>query len=139
MNSYRYLIVLNFWSTWHESIVNSTCDRMFLTMSANWNWAKNLRKSKKKEINEIECDEIENWREKLSRACVDSNVSNLSDLKTNEIVALKYDVMRICMNSKLRELHLSKFCKNVDLFWRDCKSNDFDFSTNMRNKSFTIR
>ena len=98
-----------------------------------------IENRKEKEINEIECDEIENWHEKFSRKCVVANVSNLIDLKTNDIVVLKYDVIRICVNSKLRELYLSKFCKNDDLFWRDCKSNDFDFSTNMRNKSFTMR
>ena len=91
-----------------------------------------------KKIGEI-AGEIENWRERFPRACADSNASNLIDLEADEIVALKYDVMRICMNSELRELHLSEFCKDDDLFWRDCKSNDFDFSANMRNRSFTVR
>ena len=43
--------------------------------------------------------------------CVDANVSNLIVFETNEIVALKYDVMRICMKLNLQllfELHLSK-------------------------------
>ena len=96
---------------------------------------------KEKEINEIE---IENWRERFSRTCVDSNVSNLSNLKANEIVALKYNVMRICMKLHLHfellsRLHLSKIFEESERIWCRCKSNEFDFSTNMRNKSFTMR
>ena len=34
--------------------------------------------------------------------CVVENASNLIDLKTNKIVALKYDVMRVCMKSNLQ-------------------------------------
>ena len=44
------------------------------------------------------------------------NVSNLIVLKTDEIVALKYNVMRVCMKSLFRILHLSKLRENNDLF-----------------------
>ena len=48
--------------------------------------------------------------------CVVENISNLIDLKTNKIIALKYDVMRVCMKSLFLELHLSRLRKNNDLF-----------------------
>ena len=96
-----------------------------------------IEKEKNRKIREndmrIECF-IETW--------IDANVSNLIDFETDEIVAWKYDVMRFCMKLNLQlflELHLSKLRKNNDFFWLDCKSNEFDFSTNMRNKSFTMK
>ena len=74
----------------------------------------------------------------LIEICIVENVLNSNDLNTNKIVALKYDVMRVYIKSQLfLKLHLSKLRENNDLLWRDCKSNEFDFSTNMRNKSFT--
>ena len=38
----------------------------------------------------------------LIDACIVENVSNLIVLKTNEIVALKYNVMRVCIKSNLQ-------------------------------------
>ena len=61
--------------------------------------------------------------------CVDANASNLIALKANEVVALKYDVMRVCMKS---QLFLSKIFEESERIWCRCKSNEFDFSTNMR-------
>ena len=49
---------------------------------------------KGKEINDAD---RENWHETFSRACVDANASDLIDLEADEIVAWKYDVMRLCM------------------------------------------
>ena len=86
--------------------------------------------------------EIENWRERLSRACVSLKISNLIVSKANEIVALRYDVMRICMKSKvqlLSRLHLSELRKKNERSWCFLKFIDFDFSKNMRCKSFLIR
>ena len=38
----------------------------------------------------------------LIDAYIAENVSNLIDLKTNKIIALKYDVIRFCMKSNLQ-------------------------------------
>ena len=83
--------------------------------------------------------EIENWRERFSRTCVNLKISNSIVLQTDEIVALKYNVMRFCMKrslfSKLRLLKLrEKHARN----WCCCKFIDFDFSKNMRCKSFSM-
>ena len=40
----------------------------------------------------------------LIDACIAENVSNLIDLKADKIIALKYDVMRVCMKSDLQLL-----------------------------------
>ena len=62
----------------------------------------------------------------LIETCVVKNVSNLIVLKTNEIVALKYDVMCVCMKSNL-QLFLSTIFK---------KKNAFDVVINQKNSIF---
>ena len=101
---------------------------------------KRIETNRKKKLNEIENHrEIENWRESFSRTWINANVSNLIDFETNEIVAWKYNVMRFCIKSHLfAKLHLSKSREKIERIWYRCKSNEFDFSTNIRNRSFTI-
>ena len=79
------------------------------------------RKKKNRKIREndmrIDC---------LIDACIVENVSNLIDLKTNKIIALKYDVMRLCMKSNL-QLFLSMIFE---------KKNAFDVVANQMNSTF---
>ena len=44
------------------------------------------------------------------------NDSNLINLKTNKIIVLKYNVIRVRIKSLFLKLHLSKLRKNNDLF-----------------------
>ena len=73
-----------------------------------------IEKEKNREIREndmrIDC---------LIDACIVENASNLIDLKTDKIIVLKYDVMRLCIKSNLQlflELHLLKLRENNDFF-----------------------
>ena len=71
----------------------------------------NVEKEKRIEANrEIERNKKDDVRiDCLIESCVDANVSNLIDLKTDKVIALKYDVMRLCMRSHLfAKLRLSK-------------------------------
>ena len=46
-----------------------------------------LGNRKKNEVDEADREKIENWRGTFSRACVDSNASDLADLKADVIIA----------------------------------------------------
>ena len=61
--------------------------------------------------------------EELSRACVNLKISNLIVLKADKIVALRYDVTRVCMKrSLLSRLHLSELREEQCAFDADADS-----------------
>ena len=92
-----------------------------------------------KEVGEAE-GEIDNWRGRFSRACVGSNASNLADLEAGKVIALKYDVMRVCMGPQLSlRLHLPGLRRDNERIWCRCRPKGLDFSANMRYRSFTVR
>ena len=99
---------------------------------------------KGKEVGEVECGETENWRGRFPRACVGPNASNLADLEADEVIAWKYDVMRLCMRSHLllgllSRLHLSGPFGESERIWCRCRPNGLGFSANIWNRSSTVR
>ncbi|KAG6997643.1 hypothetical protein G7Y79_00039g076050 [Physcia stellaris] len=72
----------------------------------------------------------------LIGACIAENASNLTDLKADKIIALKYDVMRLCMEPDLQLLLPVTFGEE-ERIWCRCRPNGLGFPANMRNRSST--